>query len=165
MQIDAEEIIFGEVARRPATTPQLNEEEPVFLPVPGKINLGNGWQISAQVRTDVSLEAVRQNADPWRAFAAVAEGAFLWLRPSMPGERFQPLGMGGHSQAIQDLLSDRKVRRGQRPLWPVVATNEHPVWIVGQHLDERVRVEETSRRVVQLICLPNEGPGYPAFLL
>ena len=37
-------------------------------------------------------------------------------------------------------------------LWPVLATNEHPVWIVGLHLDERVRVTENSLRVVRLTC-------------
>ena len=154
MQVEAQEIIFGSAWRRPASVPQLDSEHPVKLSLPGKLDLVNGWSIIAELRSDLSLEMVRQNANPWQAFVAVDEGDLLWIRPSLPGERFQPLGLGGHSQPIQDLLSDRKVARGKRPLWPVVATSGHPVWIVGQHLDERARVTEENLRVVQLSCRP-----------
>jgi len=155
MHLEAREIVFGDAAEHFwVDVPQLVGEQPVQLPLPGHLDLANSWQMSAELCSDVSLETVRQNDDPWLAFVALAEGGSLWLRPSLPGERFQPLGMGGHSQAIQDLLSDRKVAGGKRPLWPVVATAEHPVWIVGQHLDERVRVTQKTRRVVQLTCRP-----------
>lgn len=154
MQVEVEEIIFGEVADRSTVVPQLGGEQPILLPVPGQADLSNGWQITAAVRPDITLEHVRQNNDPWQAFVALAEGGALWLRPSLPGERFQPLGMGGRTQAVQDLLSDRKVAQRNRALWPIVATNEHPVWIVGQHLDERARVTEKTLRVVQLTCRP-----------
>lgn len=155
MQVEAQEIIFGSAWRRPAPVPQLDSEHPVKLSLPGRLDLVNGWSIIAELRTDLSLEMVRQNANPWQAFVAVGEADFLWIRPSLPGERFQPLGMAGQSQAIQDLLSDRKVARGKRPLWPIVATAENPIWIVGQHLDERARITEKTRHVVQLICKPN----------
>ena len=81
----------------------------------------------------------------------------MWVRPFQPGERFQPLGMGGQSQKIADLLSNRKVDRDLRPLWPIVASADHPVWIVGLQMDERARVEENSLRPVQLICYRDEG--------
>ncbi len=153
MHVAAHEVTFGDVwSRRPAAVPQLDFEHPLRLPVPGQINLANGWTITAVTRTDVSLDEVRQNDDPWRAFVALAEDESLWLRPSLPGERFQPLGMSGHSQAIQDLLAARKVRGGQRPLWPVVATEKIPAWIVGQHLDNRMCVTAQTRTVVQLMC-------------
>jgi tRNA(Ile)-lysidine synthase len=156
MQVEAQEIVFGDAtARQFAIDPQLDGRRPVQLLVPGQVDLANGWRIIAKLRADVALEAVRQNDDPWQVFVALEEGGPLWLRPSLPGERFQPLGMKGHSQSIQDLLGDRKVARGKRPLWPIVVTSEHPVWIVGQHLDERVRVTEKTRRVVQLTCFPN----------
>ena len=156
MQVEAAEILFGPVAaRQSASVPQLNGERPVLLSVPGKLNLGQGWQIVAETQPDVALDAIRHNDDPWLAFVALAEGDALWIRPSLLGERFQPLGMAGHSQAIQDLLSDRKVTRGKRPLWPIVATDHYPVSIVGQHLDERVRVTEKSRHVVRLHCRAN----------
>ena len=153
LRVEAAEIVIGEPDEsRQLTVPQLLSELPEALPVPGEITLAGGWRVTAVAQPKSRLSEIRQNADRWRAFVAVGETDQLWLRSSLPGERFQPLGLGGHSQTIQDLLSDRKVERGRRPLWPVVATENHPAWIVGQHLDERARVTEQSRRIVQLIC-------------
>ena len=153
LRVEATEIVIGEPDEsRQLTVPQLLSELPEALPVPGKIALAGGWCVTAVAQPKLRLSEIRQNMDRWRAFVAVGETDQLWLRPSLPGEGFQPLGLGGHSQTIQDLLSDRKVERGRRPLWPVVATENHPAWIVGQHLDERVRVTEQSRRIVQLTC-------------
>ena len=152
MVVAAQEVSFGDFAERPVQVPQLMGEKPVLLTVPGQVDLVDGWQMVAEPQHEVSLAAVRQNVDVWQAFVALGEGEPLWLRPFAPGERFRPLGMAGRSQPIQDLLSDRKVARGHRMLWPVLATNEHPVWIVGLHLDERVRVTENSLRVVRLTC-------------
>ena len=161
MQVAAAEIVFGDAAaNRQAADPQLDWEKPVQLSVPGQVDLANGWQIAAEFQPDITLETVRQNDDPRRVFVALEKDEPLWLRPSLPDERFQPLGMGGHSQAIQDLLSDRKVERVKRPLWPVVATNDHPVWIVGLHLDERSRVTSQSLRVVQLTCKQKQADGH-----
>jgi tRNA(Ile)-lysidine synthase len=158
MQVAAHEVTFGDVGlRRPAAVPQLDFEGAVRLPVPGHINLGNGWTVTAVPRTDLALDEIWRNDNPWRAFVALAGDEALWLRPSLPGERFQPLGLGGRSQAIQDLLADRKVGRGQRPLWPVVATEKHPAWIVGQHLDNRVGVTVQTGTVVQLMCKQSSG--------
>jgi tRNA(Ile)-lysidine synthase len=156
MEVTAHEVTFGDVGqRRPAAVPQLDFEHSVRLPVPGQIHLGNGWRVTAVPRTDLSLAEIRRNDNPWRAFVVLAGDEALWLRPSLPGERFQPLGLGGRSQAIQDLLADRKVGRGQRPLWPVVATEKHPAWIVGHHLDNRVGVTAQTDVIVQLMCKPD----------
>ncbi len=116
MQVAGHELLFGDAGeQRPGSVPQLDREESIRLPVPGQLDLMNGWILVAEPVTRVNLPEVQQNKDPWRAFVALAEEEALWLRPSLPGERFQPLGMQGRSQAIQDLLSDRKVPRGQRP--------------------------------------------------
>lgn len=154
MQVTAGQLAFGE--GQSLHVPQLLVENPVALPLPGQVTLAGGWRISAVPRPDLTLETVQQNRDPWQAFVTVAKGETLWVRPSNPGERFQPLGLGGHSQAIQDLLSDRKVGRGERPLWPVVAVGEQSAWIVGLHLDDRVRVQPQSHLIVQLICTRQE---------
>ena len=162
MQVTAQELIFGDVrSKRPSDEPQLETEQPILLPIPGSVNIGSDWRIVAELKPTFSVEAVRKNKERWRAFVSLTGGESVWIRPSMPGERFQPLGLKGHSQPIQDLLGDRKVARGRRPLWPVVATETHAVWIVGQHLDERVRVAADTARVVQLICEAQVGGNVP----
>ncbi|MCB8981240.1 MAG: tRNA lysidine(34) synthetase TilS [Ardenticatenaceae bacterium] len=153
MQVTAGQLVLGDVGEAQSLhVPQVMMESPVALPIPGEVELAGGWRITAVLQPDLTLADVQQNRDPWRAFAAVEQGDVLWVRPSHPGERFQPLGLGGHSQAIQDLLSDRKVARGERPWWPIVAAGEQPAWIVGLHLDERMRVQGQSRLIVQLTC-------------
>jgi tRNA(Ile)-lysidine synthase len=151
MQVKADRLDFGEMGRS-VHVPQVLAESPARLAVPGAVELAGGWRMTAVLRPDLTLAAVQQNRDPWQAFVAAGEGATLWVRPSHPGERFQPLGLGGHSQSIQDLLSDRKVAREERPLWPVVAVADQPAWIVGLHLDERVRMQASTRQIVQLRC-------------
>lgn len=158
MQVTADRLTCGEVGQS-VHVPQLLAERPVKLAVSGQVELAGGWRITAVPRHDLTLAAVQQNRDPWQAFVAVQEGAGLWVRPSHPGERFQPLGLGGHSQPIQDLLGDRKVARGERPLWPVVAVGDLPAWIVGLHLDERARVQAGTRQIVQLRCARQDKKG------
>ncbi|MCP4422480.1 MAG: tRNA lysidine(34) synthetase TilS [Chloroflexi bacterium] len=153
MRIEAAQIIFG-AERDPfsKTFPQVMTDSPLELTIPGKVLLADGWHITAVTQPNTPLQTIRQNKNVWQAFVDVAEAEQLWIRPSLPNERFQPLGLAGHSQPIQDLLTNRKVMREKRPLWPIIATAQHPVWIVGQHLDERVRVSNTSRRIIHLTC-------------
>ncbi|MEZ4593842.1 MAG: tRNA lysidine(34) synthetase TilS [Chloroflexota bacterium] len=157
MQVAASELIFGEMARLAAVPQLLRDAGALLLPVPGKVALRHGWVITAEAAEAVSLAEIEQNGDPWRAFVALGEGEALWIRPFQPNERLQPLGLGGQSQKIADLLSNRKVARAVRPLWPIVATAEHPVWVVGCQVDERVRVQQKTLRLIKLTCLRGEG--------
>ena len=153
MRVEATKVIFGaESDPLSHAFPQVTAVSPQPLTIPGELLLAGGWRITAVSQPNVSLKAVRQNGDVWQAFVDVGAVEKLWVRPFAPHERFQPLGLGGHSQPIQDLLGDRKVMREKRPLWPIVATTQHPVWIVGHRLDERVRVTNISRRIIHLTC-------------
>lgn len=156
VRVGADRLFFGAVdVGALGLVPQLVNDGAVPLPVPGKVALANGWVVEAKWADGVSAVEIQQNEELGRSFVAVSGD--LWVRPFQPGERFQPLGMGGQSQKIADLLSNRKVDRDLRPLWPIVASADHPVWIVGLQMDERARVEENSLRPVQLICYRDEG--------
>lgn len=158
MQVTGQAVTFGDANEADfASMPQLLDEQEVSLPILGHFELANGWLISAKVVQNVSLAEVSQNENEWQAYVALAENQSLRIRPSQPNERFQPLGLDGHTQEIADLLSNRKVPRGRRLLWPVVITDAHPVWIVGLHLDNRARVTKKSPRIVKLSCYRREG--------
>lgn len=125
--------------------------EAVVLLVPGQMALGGGWWLYAQEYVG-DTAVIAQNSDPWVAFVDVGGRDTLTVRPRLPGERFQPMGMHGRHATVKEVMINRKVAQGLRPLWPIVAHEEHLVWLVGHQVDERVRVTKTSRRIIRLTC-------------
>jgi tRNA(Ile)-lysidine synthase len=136
--------------------PQLPGRTPLPLWPPAEVALANGWLLSASWLAQPDLVAISANRDPWFAFLDGDQLGDLWLRPRQAGERFQPLGMAGHSAAVKEMMVNRKIPAVLRPRWPLVAGfadgREQLVWLVGHVIDERVRVTPKSRRVLQLHC-------------
>ena len=91
-------------AGTPASLPDWPLLEPGAAPLPVRVPgetplLDSDWALRAELLDRAALPAGWQdNADPWRAYLdaqAVAGGP--WLRTRQPGDRFQPLGLGGRS--------------------------------------------------------------------
>lgn len=140
----------------PTDLPQLPEKTPLLLPIPGVCTLTNGWHITATRITVEQRPDLFENSDPWQAFVNVQETDLI-VRSRQPGERFQPLGMNGRHTYVKSLMINNKLPAHLRAQWPIVSTARHPVWIVGHHLDERVRVSPaTTKSVVHLRCVKNE---------
>jgi tRNA(Ile)-lysidine synthase len=97
---------------------------PVPLPVPGAVEFG-GWHVEA---------AVGGAGDALLAPDAVAGG--LVVRSWRPGDRIRPAGLGG-TKTLQDLFTDRKVPRAERPFVPVVESGGRVAWVAGLAVDER----------------------------
>jgi tRNA(Ile)-lysidine synthase len=135
-----------------ARYPQLPGSTPLALSPPTEMPLANGWLVSASWLAQPDLAAISHNRDPWVAFVDGEEAGELQMRPRRPGERFQPLGMGGRSAKLKEVMIDRKIPAALRARWPLVAGEDHLVWLVGYGIDERARVTPSSRRVLQLHC-------------
>jgi tRNA(Ile)-lysidine synthase len=148
--------IKREAAVLPATAPQLPGPAAIELPIPGRVELANNWIIEATEINAIDLEQVEANQDPWLAFIDPGDAQALHIRPRRPGERIQPLGLGGHSAKVKDLMINHKIDARLRPLWPLIASATHPIWLIGHHIDQRARVTATSRRVIQLHCRQNQ---------
>jgi tRNA(Ile)-lysidine synthase len=131
--------------------PQLLAPTPVALPVPGVVALAGGRRLTAELLPYSNLDAIAANTDPWTATVALEADAVLFVRPRAPGERIRPLGLGGTTK-LKEVMIDRRIPAAARALWPLVATEEQPVWLVGHILDERTRVRADSARVVRLRC-------------
>lgn len=71
----------------------------------------------------------------------------LTLRGWRPGDRFCPSGMRG-SKKLQDFFVDCKIPRERRKQIPLLCDAEKICWIVGLRLDERVRVQNSTQRVL-----------------
>jgi tRNA(Ile)-lysidine synthase len=124
---------------------------PVNVPG-GTVLPGSAWMLSVEVvRRDELPAAWKSNVDPWRAFLdAAIVGDGLWLRTRRPGDRFQPLGLGGHQAKLGDFLTNQKVPRVHRDRLPLLVGDKGIMWVCGQRVDEQARVRETTEWVLVL---------------
>ena len=83
------------------------------------------------------------------AMDADAASGTLVLRSWQEGDRFEPLGVGG-SKKVGDFLTDLKVPVADRGRVMLVTADGRPVWLVGHRIDERVKITESTKRVLKL---------------
>jgi tRNA(Ile)-lysidine synthase len=74
----------------------------------------------------------------------------LRVRAPVPGDRFEPLGMGGKSTPLSDFFRSRKVSRDERARIALLCDEIGIVWVVGHRIAERVKVTEQTRRAMGL---------------
>jgi tRNA(Ile)-lysidine synthase len=152
LRLDYEHLLIAtDLEQIPVSQPQLPRGKPQTLLIPGSVTLDGDWLLTA-AESDINPAAVRENPDPWLAYLDIGQEAALQVRPRIPGEHIQSLGMGGRSASVQDVMVNRKVPAGLRDCWPIVATDDHPLWLVGLHIDERAKVTEHTWRIIKLSC-------------
>lgn len=125
------------------------------LDVPGTIRHPSGWwELAAQgpmappATLDASPHGTRVVLD------AAALGRHLTIRGWQPGDRVQPLGLGGRKK-LQDVFVDRKVPRDERASVPLVVDAQGRIaWVAGHVIGEAFRVTPRSEAVVVLTLRP-----------
>ncbi len=132
------------VLRRISTTASL-EQEPALsqglaLDVPGAVAWGDGL-----IRAVLDPEAPRdETIDLDRIVPPLS------VRSAVPGDRFQPLGMGGKSTPLNDFFRGRRVARQTRAQTLLLCDKMGIVWVVGHRISDRVKVTEATRRTLGL---------------
>ncbi|MBM3144419.1 MAG: tRNA lysidine(34) synthetase TilS [Chloroflexi bacterium] len=134
-----------------AQWPQITADD--VLQIPGVVNLLAGWSLKGEFVRD--LESVREqaleNADPFRAWIDAGEiGSTLTVRGRRPGDSFQPLGMGGESTKLSDVMINEKIPRRARARWPLICTGEQIVWLPGFRIAHPFRLRPTTRHAIFL---------------
>lgn len=75
----------------------------------------------------------------------------LVLRPWQPGDRFQPLGLGGHTQKLQDYFINLKLSKLEKEhIWLLLNGDGVVIWVIGCRPDERFRITPASRQAVKI---------------
>lgn len=124
------------------------------LAIPGVTALPDtGWQVVAGTMARSELtESELHDPDPWHIVMDLdAAGPELYLRRRQAGDRFQPLGMAGHSRTVAEFMVGEKIPQHVRDVLPIVVNADNQiVWLAGWRLDERVRITETTARVLRL---------------
>ncbi len=126
----------------------------IELVVPGATPLPNSpWQVETEVipRDALPPDALR-NPNPWQAYLDLsATGVALVLRQRWPGDRFQPLGMGGAEKSLSEVMINDKIPSQWRDKIPVLVSPAHILWIGGGRVDERARIRPETRQVLHIL--------------
>ena len=137
-------------------------EAPLPVVVPGTIHLpGTEWRLVAQLIDRPHFPgAALHSGERWQAFLdADVVGRELILRPRRPEDRFQPLGMGGHSQRIRDFMINVKVPAAHRDRVSLLVAGGRILWVCGWREDERARVTNSTQRILWLRFVRGSGAG------
>jgi tRNA(Ile)-lysidine synthase len=125
---------------------------PDYVDLPGS----GGWHFLSE-SVSYLPEAIAQaqtNADPFQVWIDVSmEQPVFSIRPPRPGDRFQPLGMDGHSVKLSDFFINVKMPKRARQLWPLVCKQDEIVWVPGyrQSHMSRLTPQTTKAILIKLI--------------
>lgn len=76
----------------------------------------------------------------------------LSLRKSKEGDFFYPLGMNGKKKLISKFFKDIKLSKIEKEkTWLLVDNEDRIVWVVNFRLDERFKIEKTSKNFLNII--------------
>jgi tRNA(Ile)-lysidine synthase len=79
----------------------------------------------------------------------------LQLRHWVAGDWFQPFGMGGQAQKLQDFFTNQKLSRQDKArAWLLLNGDGAVIWVLGWRLDERFRVGPQTRTALRITWSP-----------
>lgn len=74
----------------------------------------------------------------------------LYLRHWQAGDQFQPLGMEGKSQKLQDFFTNHKISRfDKEKIWLLFNANHELIWVLGWRLDERYKIQVHTHKALK----------------
>ena len=132
--------------------PQLIDQREINLTEPGQKDLGNGWFLEVrpvEFQPDQFAGLVIPGEDflVWMDQAVLVSGAVLRVRQE--GDSMQPLGMGGKSIKVSDLMINEKIPAPYRPDWPLVAGEKGILWVPGGRLSREAQITADTQAVLE----------------
>ncbi|MDO4797385.1 MAG: tRNA lysidine(34) synthetase TilS [Coriobacteriales bacterium] len=168
LAIDAR-VVYGMLFLRAGQTDASHGLDASWLDVPGELKLGAARKLRARLvsidATDDAELMARAHGAEWEGRSVLLDalacgvdptvGGRLWVDGPSEGEVLCPLGMHGQSKLLSDLLHDARIPAADRPSVPVVrkGPRDQVLWVCGVRADERARVTNTSRCLLELTLL------------
>ena len=99
----------------------------------------------------VDVQDLHMQKDPSHAYldADKLHGE-LTLRTPRTGDTFAPFGMGGKRKLLSDFLTDQKLTLFEKEHQSLLIDGNEIAWVVGRRSSELYRVDEHTKRVLQL---------------
>ena len=132
--------------------PQMPQSE-ISLPlaIPGQVNLSGGWVFTCeQWRIPaLALEQALNNEDPHQVWLDASRlPKKMEIRTRLPGDRFEPFGMDGHSMKLSDFFINEKLPQRARNAWPLLCSGDTVIWVPGYRLAHPFRLTDKTRQVI-----------------
>jgi tRNA(Ile)-lysidine synthase len=142
---------------RESKTVQINTEIPQVypgrvesLPVPGCLEISNGWQIRVDVMHRGDAEPWKDTANPYCAWLDLEKLQFpLRVRGWKAGDRFTPFGMDGRSTKLSDFWTNAHLPKAQRNHWPIICSGDQIAWVVGMRISQLFSIGEETQHIIR----------------
>jgi tRNA(Ile)-lysidine synthase len=132
--------------------PQI-EQAPCNIDLPGEIRIGQTWQLKAWIGEDrkAGYAAALSNDNRYAAWISGDQvESSLTVRKRQRGDRFQPLGMGGHTMKLADYFINKKLPKRAREKWPLICAGDTIVWIPGYQVNHHYRLTDETKKIIAL---------------
>lgn len=130
--------------------------ESIPLVIPGYLKLMDGWILISEFlfNSDPMDPSFQENREPFQAWANADELELpLTVRCRRSGDRFEPLGMDGHSVNLAEWMVNVRIPRRAREAWPLVCSGDHILWVAGVRLSHRYRLTPGTNKILHLQLL------------
>jgi len=126
--------------------PEAVKSMPIIIP--GVTILAGSWKLICEMQSDQSAarEQAARKEDQYQVWLdADRLPGSLELRRRKPGDRFEPLGLDGHSQKLSDFMVNEKMPARARERWPLLCAGDTVIWVPGYRPAHPFRVTSASR--------------------
>jgi len=127
------------------------DADSIPISVPSRVDLPGGWRLTSESWNIPALarEQMQENEDPYQVWLdADALNGDLSLRVRREGDRFEPLGLDGHSQKLSDFFTNEKLPQRARERWPLLCAGGRIAWIPGYQPAHPFRLTKSSRQIL-----------------
>jgi len=123
-----------------------------FLTIPGRIRVAGGrYMVRASLVEPGRLKRLK-HTNPNVAYVDLGKiSGPLWVRSWEKGDRMRPMGFKG-TKKLQDIFIDEKVDMREKALLPIVSDSKKIVWVSGFRIDDKVKVDPGTSKIVKLEC-------------
>jgi tRNA(Ile)-lysidine synthase len=127
------------------------DRQTIRVSVGMRLSLAGGWEFEVvrPKRPHSNGIQVARNLDRFQVWLDEASlPQDLELRTWRDGDRFEPLGMRGHTQKLSDFFVNAKLPARVRRRWPLLCSGDIIVWVPGYRPAETFRVRPGTRNVI-----------------